>query len=210
VSLNVLAESDTVDAAFVASNKESTAALGPLDFDYASTSGDLGKTWFGARQGSALDYDGLIDDLAYFDGLLTDAEIAGAFIGIYPTYDSDGDGIDDAWEFGYWGNLTNANHATAHDADPYSDLDEYIADTDPTNPNSSFRIERAEYRGGANIHFDSSTNRRYTLWFADSLFGSVWSNLPGQTRRPGLGPGDLMIDTNAVPRRYYRVEVSLP
>ena len=79
VTINVLAESDTVDAAFVASNKESTATLGPLDFDYADTSGDLGKTWVGARQGNDLDYDGLIDDLAYFDGLLTDEDVAIAF-----------------------------------------------------------------------------------------------------------------------------------
>ncbi|MEO5914563.1 MAG: autotransporter-associated beta strand repeat-containing protein [Luteolibacter sp.] len=47
--------------------------------------------------------------------------------------DSDGDGIGDAWEVAKFGNTTTANGTSDTDGDGYSDLDEFIAGTSPTN-----------------------------------------------------------------------------
>jgi len=59
--------------------------------------------------------------------------------------DTDGDGIPDCWMIQYFGHLTgqsNDNSRAADDADGdgLSNLQEYLAGTDPTNGASSFRI----------------------------------------------------------------------
>ncbi len=125
-------------------------------------------------------------------------------------HDTDGDGILDAWEQQHWGSLTNANDTTASDADPCTDLQEYIADTDPTNPASYFRILDLDSVGDMRIRFDSSIGRLYSLQFTDNLPGSSWSNVPGHPPRSGFGTNDVMTATNPVPRRYYRLGVSVP
>ena len=125
--------------------------------------------------------------------------------------DTDADGIPDAWELRYWGSLTNASDVTDSDADPHSDLQEYVADTDPTNAASFFGIRRIEAGGSVRLTFDSSTGRLYRALFADDLPGTTtWSNVPGMLRRRGNGMNDVMVDTNAVPVRNYRIEVSVP
>ncbi|NNM28291.1 MAG: hypothetical protein HKO57_02125, partial [Akkermansiaceae bacterium] len=126
-----------------------------------------------------------------------------------PGADGDGDGINDGWEMFYWGNLAAADASSSHDTDLHTDLEEYIADTDPTDPNSCFQIKRIVITGDAkNVHFDSSPNRVYTLQFSDDL--QSWSNVPNQVLQPGQGPNDVMSDTTAVPKRFYRMEVSWP
>lgn len=50
--------------------------------------------------------------------------------------DTDGDGISDAWEIQYFGNLTTANATTDFDKDTYSDFVEFEAGTDPTDKDS--------------------------------------------------------------------------
>ncbi len=122
----------------------------------------------------------------------------------------DGDSIDDTWELLYWGSTTNANDTTAHDSDPHSDLQEYIADTDPTDSNSYLRLTGLLVTNSMAVRFDSSTGRVYVLQFIDDLMQTNWDNILGQGPRPGSGTNDMMIDTNAVPKRYYRLEVSMP
>src|SRR5205809_521054 len=54
--------------------------------------------------------------------------------------DSDGDGIPDAWEIAHAGNLTSLSANGDFDHDGQSDLEEYLADTDPTDPFDNLRI----------------------------------------------------------------------
>jgi hypothetical protein len=75
-TLNVLMDGDTVDSTFVNTNIQSGAANGPIV--YAADE----DTTFGAQDRPIFDqndFEGLMDDAAFFRGLLTDAEIATVF-----------------------------------------------------------------------------------------------------------------------------------
>jgi hypothetical protein len=75
-TLNVLMDGDTVNSAFVGTNIESVAANGPIVYAVDE------DTVFGAQDTPLIDnndYEGLMDDAAFFSTLLTDAEIATVF-----------------------------------------------------------------------------------------------------------------------------------
>lgn len=66
--------------------------------------------------------------------------------------DSDGDGMSDAWEILYFGNLSH-NGSTDSDADLYSDFDEYLAGTHPTDQLSSPDSDGDGLADGWEVHF---------------------------------------------------------
>jgi len=72
VTLNALQDGDPVDAAFVGSNSESWPTLGPID--YAEGELKIGRLIGGGRK-----FEGQMDGIAFYDNLLTDAEIATIF-----------------------------------------------------------------------------------------------------------------------------------
>jgi len=130
--------------------------------------------------------------------------------------DRDGDGIPDTWEttHGLDPAVSNAPNANA-DGDPFTDWQEYVADTDPTNAASHHEIAAlgVSAPAGANVRFLSSTGRLYTLLLTTDLVSAAWSPLPGQGPRAGLGGLDTLVDTNNTPvfrSRIYRVDVQLP
>ncbi len=72
VTMNVLQDGDTVDTAFVAANSESWPTAGPIV--YAE-----GELKFGRLIGGGRKHDGQMDGVAFYDEILTDAEIATIF-----------------------------------------------------------------------------------------------------------------------------------
>jgi len=72
VTLNVLQDGDTVDTAFVATNSESAATAGPIE--YAAGDLKLGRLIGGGRK-----FTGQMDGVAFYGNLLTDAEITTIF-----------------------------------------------------------------------------------------------------------------------------------
>lgn len=65
------------------------------------------------------------------DGALT--AVRTAFVTVFPSEDTDGDGMDDSWENDNFGNLDRDGTGDA-DGDGVSDLDEFLAGTDPNAP----------------------------------------------------------------------------
>jgi uncharacterized repeat protein (TIGR02543 family) len=97
------------------------------------------------------------------------------------------------------------------DNDTFKAWQEFIADTNPTNAMSRFRIVGIEPGPPVKVTFDpGSTGRVYTLQCIADLAEGRWTNVPNQGPRPGAGGVDTMVDTNAIPARFYRVEVRMP
>ena len=85
---------------------------------------------------------------------------------IAPGADSDGDGIADAFEYQFAGNLGTMNAVSDFDRDGFTDLEEYLAGTDPTNPADSLKIiQFIVSPSGANVTLTwlSRPTRRYFI-----------------------------------------------
>ncbi len=121
--------------------------------------------------------------------------------------DEDADGIEDDWEMFYGLNPTNASDAVEHgDRDGFNNLEEYIADTNPNDGLSYFRILQID--PGPTITFNSSTSRLYRLQLDPDLSTALWTNAtPWVT---GLVATTTYIDTNTLPSQFYRANVRIP
>ncbi len=121
--------------------------------------------------------------------------------------DTDGDGMDDDWEVAYFGSLSR-NGSGDFDGDGATDLQEFLAGTDPTNSGSIFRVLTvASAGGGATIFWIGSPGRSYQVEYKDDLNNTTWSALPGNVAWNGSTAS--LADTNAAVGRFYRV-VRLP
>jgi hypothetical protein len=97
------------------------------------------------------------------------------------------------------------------DSDAFNNGQEYIADTDPTNPASYFHAFAASNLPPWTVYFLSSSGRVYTLNCCSNLVSAVWTNVPGAGLRLGAGGADSMQDTNLSPKGlFYRLKVELP
>jgi len=129
--------------------------------------------------------------------------------------DSNGNGLPDAWEEVFFGGYTNANPDLDSDSDGFSNLQEYTADTNPTNAQSFIRI--AGLATSASNYClvavtNTSASRSYRLFSRDGLEAGIgpWQPLTGFV--PGAANGLTIADTNApaASNRIYKVEVDLP
>jgi len=106
-------------------------------------------------------------------------------------YDTDMDGLPDWWETLYGGNATSMVASVDLDSDDFTNYEEWLADTVPTNETSFLEI--LDFSTETNLVFSSSTNRTYLVeyrtnlantneiwqvevdWFAGYLFQTVQS-----------------------------------
>ena len=132
--------------------------------------------------------------------------------------DSDGDGMPDGWERRYFGSATGGDPAGHGDDDETPNLDEFNADTDPTDGESYLRITKAgltDFPGFrvASAAYPSSAYRQYRMEHAypPGLGTNGWSaGVAGYEAGTGgiATNADLMLpgDTAAV----FRVRGKLP
>lgn len=125
--------------------------------------------------------------------------------------DTDGDSLPDWWELPYFGGVTNAPTLADVDHDGCSELNEYTADTDPTNPLSFLHITRLSNAPSATVFFQpASSNRVYTLEKVTNLVIVAWTNLADQTPVRGPGGPFMLNDTGGSSRVFYRIRVAFP
>jgi Tol biopolymer transport system component len=123
--------------------------------------------------------------------------------------DSDQDGMDDDWEWTYFGNLDRDGKAD-YDGDGLSDRAEFVAGTNPINDASVLRVFllTSVQTGGTWIYWHAVAGKSYTVQYKNALTDPEWSSLAGTVMAEG--PVALKLDDFGVPttQRYYRVRVS--
>lgn len=124
-------------------------------------------------------------------------------------WDSDGDGIPDAWEIMHSGSLTNMNEQTDIDGDGFLDLHEFIADTSPTNASSFLSLDATitnpPHTDEVTLTWDSRPNRVYQVQRTKSL-PAGFTNL--SLRLPATPPQNQYPDAlPASGRAFYRIAV---
>lgn len=122
--------------------------------------------------------------------------------------DTDGDGLFDTWEIDNFGSLTNANDATDSDGDFVSDLEEFIAGTQPTNSASFLQVVEGSTAGtgGVVIQWPGVSGKFYTLGRTTNLVEAIYSIVASNI--PGVEPLNVHTDTAPVDAgATYRIEV---
>jgi hypothetical protein len=130
--------------------------------------------------------------------------------------DDDSDGIDDIWERLIAGNINILGLNNDEDGDGYSDVDEYLSDTDAMDTTDHFRI--LSYTPNASnsntdIEFTSSASRCYQLFYKDDLGAANWTAVFND-KFNGQPVSTLLsnVDTNYpnTTQRFWLVEANLP
>ena len=87
------------------------------------------------------------------------------------TNDVNGNGLPDAWELQNLGDMNSTGLANAdRDADGFSDLSEFLAGTNPTDPTSRLEMIPSSLTD-LRVHWQSVAGRSYSLWRADEPRG---------------------------------------
>lgn len=132
---------------------------------------------------------------------------------IQPGTDVDGDSIADAWERQKFGNLTTATATSDFDNDGFSDRNEYLADTNPTNANSGLKVTAFTTTSGGTsptVTWDSVLTRQYRIEKTTNLIPATWADSGlGLIVPVGASTTRNFTDTNA-PVRFYRVQAVKP
>ncbi|NQT91375.1 MAG: hypothetical protein HQ559_01340, partial [Lentisphaerae bacterium] len=97
------------------------------------------------------------------------------------------------------------------DFDGMTNWEEYLCDTDPTNSASSLRVGAVTHNSPVTLHFQSSSDRSYTMIGCTNLLAGTWFDVPGAGPRSGTGGADFLQDTNPPSARscIYRLKVSI-
>ena len=131
--------------------------------------------------------------------------------------DTDRDGIANEWEIAHFGSFTGAVASANPDGDWMDNLQEYAADTLPTNAASRLTNLVAVVSGSPLGTLDllspspTSAGRLYDVWWTTNLLGPVvWQpvglDVPG---RPDRASVSLRV-TNSMPGAFYRTGVKVP
>ncbi len=126
--------------------------------------------------------------------------------------DSDGDGLPDEWEAKYGLDTQLGTGDSGPNGDPDGDgqtnLQEYIAGTDPKLPQSKFEMGVVFDTIAVTLSVQALPGRSYTFWHRDSL-DSGWQVL---VHYPTQFVGSILTakGNNGTSSRFYRASVELP
>lgn len=126
------------------------------------------------------------------------------------TMDSDGDGIPDLWMTHYFGHPTGqaGDHSQAQDdadGDGMTNLQEFLAGTDPTDPASVLHIQIAPVVSSTNVTLSwlAVPGKSYQVQYKNNLSDPLWLNMPGNISVVGT-QGYFTVPADQ-PNRFYRL-----
>jgi hypothetical protein len=121
--------------------------------------------------------------------------------------DTDGNGLPDWWELKYFSVLTGTDPNADPDHDGVSNLNEYLAGTNPTNTASYFHIVSMARGLPTKILVTCEPGKFYTPLWVDEI-ATDWTIVTGQYRVPYSIAGVLeMDDASWTTNRFYRVRL---
>lgn len=135
----------------------------------------------------------------------------GAYEFLRAASDSNDDGIPDGWTYDHGLDPTDPAVASSDpDGDGAATDAEWMADTDPVDATSLFRIEGRWRESLFDVFFLSSSNRVYGLETRPGFEASTWTTVAGQTGVVGSGGRLSLTITNPAQAGFNRVSVRLP
>lgn len=149
-----------------------------------------------------------------FFPLIDNARASGIQVRRLADIDSDEDGVPDWWVRAFFdhdiGQQADGSRAEDDaDDDGVKNFDEFIAFTDPLDPDSVFRIESFLSQDGQAVTFHSVSGRIYSLEGMYELGGTnPWVHVESDV--PGTNGTMSVIDTNTAAHRTYRLRVTRP
>ena len=119
--------------------------------------------------------------------------------------DADGDGMNDAWEMANFGTL--ARDGTGDfDSDGASDLNEFLAGTNPTSAASYLKIDSTGVNGSVcTLGFTAVAGKTYTVQFRDLVDTGGWQKLTDIPAQLTTGPLAVTDPNLTSATRFYRV-----
>ncbi len=150
-----------------------------------------------------------VTNVAQPTGAFSPGPAAGNNVQLIMLPDVDGDGIWDAWETNYFGNVNTTNNAANAledpDGDGMSNRDEYLAGTNPTNALSVLKIVLTATNANQ-LQFVAQSNISYSLQWRTNLSGGSWSNLTSIIAQPLVRTVEVnSASAPSAPERYLRV-----
>lgn len=122
--------------------------------------------------------------------------------------DTDADGLPDWWEIERLGTLATTPNADP-DGDGFTNLQEYLAGTDPANPASRFAIAATtvDPNGIFALSFPGFPGISYQAEYTDNLSTGLW--LPLGAEIEGTGATLTIADPSPAkpPKRFYRLKI---
>jgi hypothetical protein len=122
--------------------------------------------------------------------------------------DNDHDGLPDAYEASIGLDTNNTADASGDlDGDTMSNLAEYLAGTDPTNPNSYLRVDHASIPGSTVLTIAAVSNRTYSVQYKgdlNALGTNAWVkyvDIPAQA----VNHVETLTVPNAPTNRFWRI-----
>ncbi len=117
--------------------------------------------------------------------------------------DADHDGMDDNWELSHFQTLSRDGTGDL-DQDGLTDLQEYLAGTDPTSPGSVLKV-LPPAAGDRTLTIAVAAGHSYTIQFRDELAGGGWRKLMDLPVQSSSGMVSVTDTTSPAPNhRFYR------